>query len=162
MAQPAITIRNVDGLLRQLDQKYGRRAMERKSSEALAAAGKAVVIPIIASETPDGAQRTDYPPPWRRGRAVPRPGPMKKRIHLKRLKPRGDVAGIHISHRVTYGAAVIRGSIPHDEPGNRLYDRARTGNIHPGARANDIMGRATRRARGPFIPLVKQELQRRI
>ena len=84
---------------------------------------------------------------------------MAQRVKVKGLPPRsGEIAASHIGIQTGPTAMVIRGTKPHDIPNYRGSGQTWH---HPGARSNDIIGRALRRGvRGRLTARVAHHLLR--
>ena len=150
--------------LKGIEKRYGKANISLYATRALALAADRTVVPAVRAETPSG----DKSSPWRRkktghGPDMKRmgryPGPMKDKVHVyKRVKKRGQdeaaVVVVGIQHYALM--AVVRGTKPHPQPNNYLYKV----NGHPGAKSNDIFGRALKRSRSSLVKAVAAEMKR--
>jgi hypothetical protein len=134
----SVKVTGLDKAIRDIHRRFDPKEADRKVTEALAAAAKSIAVPAIANEAPDGAKNDS---PWRRGLPTKRPGPMRSKVGVKKLRRRTkyEYGAVYVGIRVSYSGAVIRGTKPHFIP----YKRGgKVGYMHPGAHPNDIIGRA--------------------
>jgi hypothetical protein len=132
-------VKGLDKVIKDIARRYDPKEAGRRVTQALYEAAKAVAVPAIQSQvqsTTHGAE--GEPSPWRRGRQVKNPGPMAKRVRVKKLKPRiNEYGAVHIGINTSTSSAVIRGTKEHDI-------KTSTGQTyhHPGAKSNNLLGNA--------------------
>jgi len=143
-----VEIRGLDKVVKDIEERYGKAGMRRRMNAVLKQVADMVVVPAIRREIPP----TPDSPPWQRY-PVKFPGPMRGKVVSKALRARPDEVGaVRVGIKTSHTVAVIRGTKPHDIP--NAMGTGRTWH-HPGAKADDIIGRA-------MSPSVKEEIVRQI
>ena len=155
MIHASVQVKGLDEALKLLQNRYGAAELQKRGERALIAASNEVLKSAVEAQVPTGTTS-----PWRRPNSRVRyPGPMAQRIFVKGLPPRsGEIAAAFTGIRTSYTVMVIRGTKPHDIPN---YRGSTATWHHPGARSNDIIGRALRRGvRGRLTARVAHHLLR--
>lgn len=134
-----VEVKGVDKVIRDIEAKYGRRGLATRGSKVLVASANAVLVPAMAQQAPVGTNS-----PWSRPGARRRnPGPMRQRAYARPIRPRApEVAAAFAGFRAEHAVMVMRGTKPHDIPNHMGGDGVWR---HPGARPNDVIGRAVTR-----------------
>lgn len=134
----SVEVKGTDKVIRDLNKRLGWQAMRKKADRALKDAADQVLMPVIRPQIPP----SDPTSPWRRpATKVRHKGPMSARLYSKRLRIRTDeVSVLFVVIKTSYLTMVVRGTRPHDIP--NAFGRKGFTAKHPGAKSNDIFGRA--------------------
>ena len=138
-----VELKGLNKAIKDIEKRYGEKQASTRVTNALASAARSVAVPAIAAQAPDGARNRS---PWRRGVAVKKPGPMRNKVRVKRLRarPNQEYGAVYTYFLTSYAVAVIRGTKEHDIPNYLGQGNTVT---HPGIKyGNDIFGRAMSQA----------------
>ena len=137
-----VELKGLSKAIKDIEKRYGEKQASTRVTNALASAARSVAVPAIAASVDASTNGARNRSPWRRGVAVKKPGPMRNKVRVKRLRarPNKEYGAVYTYFLTSYAVAVIRGTKEHDIPNYLGQGNTVT---HPGIKyGNDIIGRA--------------------